>query len=262
MCIRDRLFGEAQAASRAKDDFLSVASHELRTPLTPLTPLKGLTQTLLRQLARARESGAQVDLDRIERYLHTMNGQVDRITHLVNDLLDVSRIRTGRLALRLVDVDLVALTATVLERFDTVSDDHVIRFERAVDQLTGHWDAGRLEQVLTNLIANSLKYTPSGGDITVIVRYDETAERSRVAHVLVRDPGIGIPARQIAELFRPFHRLENAPAEHFAGLGLGLYISHDIVERHGGQIWAESEGPGQGATFHVMLPLNGPSGSE
>ena len=253
------LFGEAQAASRAKDDFLSVASHELRTPLTPL---KGLTQTLLRQLARARESGAQVDLDRIERYLHTMNGQVDRITHLVNDLLDVSRIRTGRLALRLADVDLVALTATVLERFDTVSDDHVIRFERAVDQLTGHWDAGRLEQVLTNLIANSLKYTPSGGDITVIVRYDETAERSRVAHVLVRDPGIGIPARQIAELFRPFHRLDNAPAEHFAGLGLGLYISHDIVERHSGQIWAESEGPGQGATFHVVLPLNGPGGSE
>jgi len=158
-----------------------VASHELRTPLTPL---KGLTQTLQRQLARARESGTQADLDRFERYLHTMNGQVDRLTHLVNDLLDVSRIRIGRLALRLADVDLVALTATVLERFDTVSDDHVIRFERSVDQLTGHWDAGRLEQVLTNLIANSLKYTPAGGTITVTLRYDETgetAERSRMA---------------------------------------------------------------------------------
>jgi len=256
------LFGEAQAASRAKDDFLAVASHELRTPLTPL---KGLTQTLQRQLARARESGTQADLDRFERYLHTMNGQVDRLTHLVNDLLDVSRIRIGRLALRLADVDLVALTATVLERFDTVSDDHVIRFERSVDQLTGHWDAGRLEQVLTNLIANSLKYTPAGGTITVTLRYDETgetAERSRMAHVVVRDPGIGIPARQIVELFRPFHRLENAPAEHFAGLGLGLYISHDIVDRHGGRIWAESEGLGQGATFHVVLPLTGPESAE
>jgi signal transduction histidine kinase len=251
------LYGAAEAASWAKDQFLSVASHELRTPLTPL---KGLAQTILRMVERSRERGEPTDLDRVVRYLRTMDGQVDRLASLVNDLLDVSRIRTGRLALRLERVDLVALTRAVLDRFEAVADKHVVRFEPQAAEVLGTWDAGRLDQVITNLIANSLKYAPAGGDVTVSVSQHGVPGSAGApeAHLSVSDPGIGIPRSQIDELFRPFHRLANAPPEHFGGMGLGLYISHDIVTRHGGRIWAESEGPGRGATFHVTLPLAGP----
>ncbi|CAA9265182.1 MAG: hypothetical protein AVDCRST_MAG77-2788 [uncultured Chloroflexi bacterium] len=317
------LFTAAQAAARARDDFLSVASHELRTPLTPL---KGLAQSLLRQIERSRAAGRPVDMDRIERYLRTMEGQVDRLATLVNDLLDVSRIRTGRLELRLAEVDLVALTAATLDRFDAVArvdragglpglsgapeagsegsgggttgvsgaggvpaevdggrdgaaseaPIHVLRFRPRVERLVGQWDAGRLEQVITNLIANSLKYTPAGGDVVVEIWRDNgtgdgdsgtvgtrgtgesNGDARAQAHLSVHDTGIGIPPEQLDQLFKPFHRLENAPPEHFGGMGLGLYITHDMVTRHGGRIWAESAGAGQGTTFHVTLPMAQP----
>src|SRR6266542_990037 len=201
---------ELRRLERAKDSFLSVASHELRTPLTPL---KGLTQILLRQLERAGADG-EVDRDRIARYLRTMDGQVDRLAGLVNDLLDVSRIRTGRMQLRPEPVDLVALTRAVLERFAAIapvelvapesardpdaaveagqsapettrgldvpgsgvvervaaaaaiepSEDGAprqIRFRPRMPSLVGTWDPARLEQVITNLVANSIKYSPA-----------------------------------------------------------------------------------------------------
>ncbi|MGH2368672.1 MAG: sensor histidine kinase, partial [Chloroflexota bacterium] len=110
------------------------------------------------------------------------------------------------------------------------------------------------EQVITNLVANSLKYSPAGSEVVITVQERE-GDAGTEAHLSVADQGIGIPAAQMADLFRPFVRLTNAPAETFGGLGLGLYIAHDITQRHGGRIWAESRGPGQGATFHVALPL-------
>ena len=249
------LYGASQAASRAKDDFLSVASHELRTPLTPL---KGLAQSLLRHIDRSGESQEPVDLDRIARALRTIDGQVDRLSELVDDLLDVSRIRTGRLELRRAETDLVEIAATVLERFEyggssaTPRARPVLRLVREVERLSGHWDAARLEQVVTNLVANAIKYGPPGGE--VIVTVGPAVGRDGWATLSVRDRGIGIPIGQIKELFGPFARLRNASAEQFGGLGLGLYISRDIVERHGGMIWAESPGPGEGSTFHVLLP--------
>jgi two-component system, OmpR family, phosphate regulon sensor histidine kinase PhoR len=275
---------ELRRLERAKDTFLSVASHELRTPLTPL---KGLTQSLLRQFERADATGTSPDMVRVRRYLRTMDGQVDQLAGLVNDLLDVSRIRTGRLQLNLAEVDLVALVNSVLARFEAIAETqvispagsrsdhsaparpvgeterlsagaahHIVRFQPGSPELIGQWDAARLEQVITNLVANSLKYTPAGGEIDIIL-WQETSEADPQAHLAVHDPGIGIPPEQLSELFLPFHRLANAPAEHFGGLGLGLYISGDIVARHGGRIWAESAGHGQGATFHVVLPLVG-----
>jgi len=246
------LYATVETASREKDNFLTVASHELRTPLTPL---KGLTQLMLRNMERARETGQPVDLARVERYLRSMDGQVTRLAGLVNDPLDVSRLRTGRLKLRLEETDLAALTATVLERFEA-TEHHTFRFTPPAQPVVGRWDAARLEQVVTNLVTNAIKYTPSGGEVHVAV--GPAHGKDQWAHIGVRDSGIGIPSGQIEELFRPFHRLTNAPAEHFGGLGLGLYISHDIVERHGGRIWAESPGPGEGTSFHVMLPLSPP----
>jgi PAS domain S-box-containing protein len=264
---------------RAKDSFLSVASHELRTPLTPL---KGLTQILLRQMERTQTSGTPMDLQRLERYLRTMDGQVDRLAGLVNDLLDVSRIKTGRMELRSAPTDLVALTRGAVERFRDVArvtirprsrgqaaagptqestetgvgeGSYEIVFAPAARSLVVTCDRGRMEQVVNNLIANGLKYSPAGGQILVRLARRRTAG-GPAAHLTVTDPGIGIPAAQMSELFRPFVRLANAPAEHFGGLGLGLYIAFDIVDRHGGRIWAESKGAGRGTTFHVELPLH------
>jgi signal transduction histidine kinase len=276
---------------RAKDTFVNVTSHELRTPLTPL---KGLTQILLRQLTAPAGVERRLDLDRVERYLRTMDAQVDRLAALVNDLLDVSRMKAGRLHLRPTEIDLVEVVRSVLERFESLADvelrvperddapdngrpsspprgesgaslaglpagaarrgTHRIVFAPSMPHLLGVWDPLRLEQALTNLVANSLKYSPEGGDVLVTLEL-EGVPLAPHAHLAVRDAGIGIPAEQAAELFRPFSRLANAPAEHFGGLGLGLYIAYDIVERHGGRIWAESAGPGQGATFHITLPL-------
>ena len=247
------LYAAAQAASRAKDDFLSIASHELRTPLTPL---KGQIQMLIRLIERASAAGQPVDLDRFTRTLQSMDRQVGRLADLVNDLLDVARIRTGQLALRLAETDLVALAAAVLERFDA-DHGHTLRLVPEVLSLVGTWDAGRLEQVLTNLVANAIKYGDPGGEVTVSV--GPAQGRDGWARLAVRDRGVGIPPGEIERLFGPFQRLRNTPAAQFGGLGLGLYISRDIVERHGGLIWAESPGPGEGATFHVVLPRHAPA---
>ncbi|MGH2351483.1 MAG: ATP-binding protein [Chloroflexota bacterium] len=267
---------EVRRFERAKDNFLSVASHELRTPLTPL---KGLTQIMLRRLRGAPPAGAVADPSRMERYLETMLGQIDRLTGVVNDLLDISRIKTGRVQLRPEPVDLIALVRSVLEQFETqalaqlsagttsgaggessgsVENDeprrHRITLRLGAAAIVGRWDPARLEQVITNLVANSLKYSPAGSEVVITVQERE-GDAGTEAHLSVADQGIGIPAAQMADLFRPFVRLTNAPAETFGGLGLGLYIAHDITQRHGGRIWAESRGPGQGATFHVALPL-------
>ena len=258
------LYGASQAASRAKDDFLSIASHELRTPLTPL---KGLAQSLLRHIERNAGPDRAVDLDRVVRALRTIDGQVDRLSALVNDLLDVSRIRTGRLELRRAETDLVGIAAGILERFEhgelstALRARPALRLVRQAERLTGLWDAARLEQVATNLIDNAIKYGPPGGEVVVTVGPAVGRDgRDGWASMSVRDQGIGIPAGQIKELFGPFARLRNASAEQYGGIGLGLYISRDIVERHGGLIWAESPGPGEGSTFHVLLPC-GPVGS-
>ena len=244
------LYGAVQAASRAKDDFLAVASHELRTPLTPL---KGLSQSLLRLVERSAEAGEPLDVARITRACRTMDGQVDQLARLVNDLLDVSRMRAGRLELRPAETDLIALVATVIERFE-VGGACAPRLVREVERLVGWWDAARLDQVVTNLVANAIKYGLHARPDSEVVVTVGPARGGDWARLSVRDSGIGIPTEQLDRLFEPFQRLPNALVPQFGGLGLGLYISRDIVERHGGLIWAESPGPGEGATFHVLLP--------
>jgi signal transduction histidine kinase len=141
---------------------------------------------------------------------------------------------------------LVALAATVLERFDD-EEGHTLILD-APEPVVGNWDPGRLDQVLTNLISNAVKYSPDGGEVHVSVR--EADDEVRVA---VRDQGIGIAKRDQSEVFQPFRRL-HADARVITGTGLGLYISSQIVARHGGSIDLESH-PGEGSTFTVRLPL-------
>ncbi len=240
-----RLYQEAQAAIRARDEFLSIAAHELRTPVTSI---KGFAQMLMRVHARGEIEG-----ERLLRSLTTINEAADRLTTLTADLLDVSRIHTGRLPLRPEPLDLVAQVRALVERYrDQLGEHHtlVFRLVGTPGQVVG--DADRLEQVLTNLIDNAIKYSPRGGEILVEVR----AEFGGVV-VRIEDQGIGLSPGAEETIFQPFSRAPNAARQNVPGLGLGLYICRSIIERHGGTIRASSPGEGLGTVFEIRLPLGG-----
>jgi signal transduction histidine kinase len=238
-----RLYGEAQEAIRARDEFLSIASHELRTPVAGI---KGYAQLLLRTLSRG-----QIDEARLARSLQALDDAADRLTGLTYDLLDVSRIRLGQLPLRVTPIDLGTLVRDVTRRFeDQLDDRHALRVDVAGDPCVAVADAERLEQVLANLLENAAKYSPRGGEISV--RLTTVGENAMLS---VRDHGIGLPADASEAIFEPFGRAANAAKENVPGMGLGLYICRDIVQRHGGRIRAESDGEGQGVTVTIQLPL-------
>lgn len=246
---------------RVRDMSISVASHELRNALATM-------RALVQMSLRALRKGDPESLGRVEHHLETMTRQVDCLTELARDVLDVTRIDTGRMELRKVATSLNSIVAGVIERFQGVVTEHTrhrLRAELPNLQLVGVWDRDRIDQVLTNLLANAIKYSPKGGLVTVRVERRESArvragERSSearegpVAMVAVSDQGIGIPADELATIFEPYHRGSNVPKEIAGGLGLGLHICKGIVDAHGGEIWAESE-VGRGSTFHFVLPL-------
>ncbi len=233
------LIRELRAALEARDEFVSIATHELKTPLSVLRGYAQLLQTK-KDGALSRQALAAID------------GQTRRLNDLVNDLLDVSRLRSGRLDLNPERFDLVELVREMVERFALLTptgESSRVRLEVKEAHLWGNWDRGRIEQVLTNLLSNALKYSPSGGEVLV-----EVGRRGNDALVSVRDQGIGIPAEQQARIFEPFGRASNARVKKIEGAGLGLHISKEIVERHGGRIWFTSE-EGRGSTFCFTLPL-------
>jgi PAS domain S-box-containing protein len=234
---RARLYREAQEAVRVRDDFLSIASHELKTPLTPLS-------LRLATLERRLERGEHLDPGVLRHARH----QLTRLTGLINDLLDASRIEAGRLALHPESIRFDMLVEHTLASMENQKGNHVFELERPTEAISVHGDAYRLEQVVYNLLENALKYSPDGGTIRVRLSLSED-----VTVLSVTDPGIGIPGDQQQQLFDRYFRARNASTRSYGGLGLGLYISRDIVERHGGRIWVESES-GRGSTFYVALP--------
>ncbi|RKH52459.1 PAS domain S-box protein [Corallococcus interemptor] len=234
---RAHLYREAQEAIRVRDDFLSIASHELKTPLTPLS-------LRLATLERRLERGENLDPSVLRHARH----QLTRLTGLINDLLDASRIEAGRLALHPEATRFDLLVEHTLASMDGQRGNHTFDFERPPEPISVHGDTYRLEQVLSNLLENALKYSPDGGAIRVRLSLSDD-----VAVLSVTDPGIGIPEDQQQQLFDRYFRARNASTRSYGGLGLGLYISRDIVERHGGRIWVESV-PGRGSTFYVALP--------
>ncbi|MCP3059074.1 CHASE domain-containing protein [Myxococcus sp. K38C18041901] len=238
-----RLADEAQAAVRVRDEFLSVAAHELRTPITSL---KLQLQLLFRQL---RQPGP-LDTERLERGVETCERQTTRLTKLVDSLLDVARLSSGRMELQLEDVELGELVRELARRFEMEAQSAGVRLEvDAPEPMTGRWDRLRLEQVLTNLMSNALKY---GHGAPVDVRVLGDVELARVE---VRDRGIGIAPEDAARVFDRFERAVSS--RHYGGLGLGLFITRQLVEAHGGRIFLESH-PGEGTTFIVHLPRAGP----
>ena len=224
--------------SRLKDEFLSIASHELRTPVTSI---KGYTQ-LAKMLIK------EGDLNTSEEYLDIALDQIDRMSRLILELLDVSRIETGRLEIRREQIPWSQFVRDVVHRHHTAVSDR--RFHVSVPSMnkvvTG--DRDRLEQVLGNLLENAVKYSPEGSDITVTV--DDKGDALLTA---VCDRGIGIPADELGQVFERFHRGRQVSSTNYGGLGLGLYITKQIIERHSGSIWVESK-EGQGTTFFFLLP--------
>ncbi|WP_223641696.1 PAS domain S-box protein [Corallococcus sp. EGB] len=234
---RAQLYREAREAVRVRDDFLSIASHELKTPLTPLS-------LRLATLERRLERGEQLEPSVLRHARH----QLTRLTGLINDLLDASRIEAGRLALHPEATRFDLLVEHMLGSLEAQKGNHTFEFERPPEPISVHGDTFRLEQVVSNLLENALKYSPDGGTIRVRLSLSDD-----LALLSVTDPGIGIPEDQQQQLFDRYFRARNASTRSYGGLGLGLYISRDIVERHGGRIWVEST-PGRGSTFYVALP--------
>ncbi len=236
-----RLYREAQDAIRLRDEFLSIASHELKTPLTPLS-LK--LQMLAKEARRQPESPLR---SAVEDYVAVGSRQVKKLSELVNDLLDVARIAGGRLRLELEEVELGALVSEVVTRYEpeAARAGSRILLGEASGPVTGLWDRLRVEQVITNLVDNAIKYG-SGKPIHVCLDMDAGQARLRV-----KDEGIGIAPEHLSRIFERFERAVSG--RHYGGLGLGLYITRTIVEALGGSIQVEST-PGLGATFTVVLP--------
>jgi signal transduction histidine kinase/ActR/RegA family two-component response regulator len=232
---RDR----AEQASRAKDDFLAVLSHELRTPLTP---------SLLALSAMADDE--QIDPG-VRKDLAMVRRNVELEARLIDDLLDLTRIATGKLQLVPGNVDLHQLLAELLETFEGEFAAKGIAVERqfAAERPWLYGDGARLQQVFWNLLKNALKFTPAGGRISV--RTSDANDRIRVD---VTDSGMGIAPDVLPRLFERFEQGGAEVTRQFGGLGLGLSICRAIVEMHRGAIRAESRGPGWGATFTVVLP--------
>src|SRR5581483_422172 len=238
------LYAQAQAAVRARDEFLSIAAHELRTPVTGI---KGNAQLLLRAVRRG-----QLEPERLDRSLERLEAAADRLTTLIQDLLDVSRIRLGQLALRPQQVDVTMLVQDLAERYREQLDGGHRLVVQATEPASITADADRLEQVLSNLLDNAVKYSPEGGPVRLVVEPDPDG-----VLLTVQDSGIGLPTGTGERIFEPFGRARNATERQVPGMGLGLYVCRNIVERHSGRIWAESPGDGQGTTVRVWLPRDG-----
>lgn len=233
-------------AEYLKDEFIGVAAHELRNPLAVL---KGFAEMLVYQTARGR--GPKL-ADWQSEAIEEIDEATSRLDKLTEDLLDVTRLQAGRLVLSREPIDLVALTRRMLKQRQMTTRQHVLTLETECSSLVVEIDRARIEQVITNLLSNAIKYSPQGGSIKLSLR--EEVEPN-VALLSIRDQGIGIPIDQQARIFGRFMRAENARTSQITGTGLGLYLSREFVERHGGRLWFESA-EGKGSTFFMTLPLH------
>jgi len=236
---RERLYREAVEALRARDEFVSEASHELRTPVTSLGLL---LQTLLRGLDRGG-----MPAERVREKLRAAHNQVDKLEALIRQLLNVSRMKSGPIELEVEEVDLGGLVEEIAARFEEDARQAGSSLAVSTEEgLLGKWDRLRLDQAITNLLTNALKFG-AGKPIEFEVRRE-----GELAKVKVRDYGVGIPPSDQERIFDRFVRSKTAKP--FGGMGLGLYIVRQIVDAHGGSLAVESE-PGEGATFILSLPL-------
>lgn len=231
---------ELEDANRVKDEFLATMSHELRTPLTSILGW-----------ARLLDSNQLSEKDR-ERAIHVIQRSAEAQSKLIEDLLDVSRIITGKLKIDFQPASFAAITDNAINSMRPAADAKQLQLETAIDPAAGPilGDPARLQQVVTNLLSNAIKFTPEGGRIEV--RLDRTGTTVRLQ---VKDTGIGIAPENLPHIFERFRQVDSSTARVHGGLGLGLAIVDYLVRQQGGTVSAESEGAGKGATFQVEFPL-------
>ncbi|MEH2265935.1 ATP-binding protein [Nostoc sp.] len=231
---------EAERANRIKDEFLAVLSHELRSPLNPILGWARLLQT--REFHQAE----------IKKAIATIERNAKLQAQLIEDLLDVSRILQGKLNLNMFPVNLALVIEAGLETVRLAAEAKDIQIKTMLDASLAHvlGDSGRLQQVIWNLLSNAVKFTPEGGKIAIRLECIDTQ-----AQITVSDTGKGINPEFIPYVFEYFRQADSTTTRRFGGLGLGLAIVRHLIELHGGTIWAESLGEGQGAIFTVRLPL-------
>lgn len=231
---------DGRLTEQEKDTFLSAASHELRTPLTTL---KGLLQMAQRRLAAGQ------DLNKARTNVTMASQQVVRMEELLSRLFDISRLQAGELPLLIQRCNLSDLARTAALRAQAITDRHSIKVRGDEVALPIDADVEKIEQVLNNVLWNAVKFAPNGGEILVTIE-----RRGGCAVARVCDRGVGIPAAEQPRLFDRFYRGTNTPAQHFGGLGIGLYLSSQIARRHGGRLWLEASSAA-GSIFALELPL-------
>lgn len=230
---------EQKLTEQQKDEFIGIASHELKTPVTTIKAYIELLQDTMDESA-SRESNS---------ILHKLGAQVDRLTGLIQTLLDTTRIAEGRLMLQSESFNMNELVKQQAEEFAQLTVRHNIIVQPG--QIPQVWaDRERITQVLTNLISNAIKYSPSGGDIIITTEVENDSVKTGV-----RDAGIGMSPDTNSKVFERFYRAGNAQVQTFPGMGLGLYIAAEIVKRHNGTIWVESE-LNKGSVFYFTIPLD------
>jgi PAS domain S-box-containing protein len=235
-----RLYADAQAANRTKDEFLAVLSHELRTPLNAIVGYSRLLR------------GGILPPDKAARGLETLERNATWLTQIVEDVLDVSRIVSGKIRLDVQPVELPVIVDNAVATSQPAADAKGVRLQTIVDPRVGpvSGDPGRLQQVVWNLVSNAVKFTPRNGRVQVrLERVNSQVD------IVVSDTGIGIRADFLPHVFERFRQADAGTTRKTGGLGLGLAIVRHIVEMHGGTVDASSAGEGQGATFRVRLPL-------
>jgi PAS domain S-box-containing protein len=237
-----------KSIEQQKNEFLSIASHELRTPLTVL---QGFAEIL--QLKTSQ--GQHLD-EASQRAITNMIEQSQCLSRLIDEMLDISHIERDQFSLHPASHDLLKTLLFVIESQASTTRQHHLRLVleglQQTDTLIGWFDEGRMIQVLSNLMSNAIKYSPTGGEIEIGLRHTSTEHDE--ALIWVKDVGIGIPADEIPHIFERFHRASNLNRS-VSGLGIGLYLAKELVTRHGGRIWVEST-EGRGSTFYIRLPLH------
>jgi PAS domain S-box-containing protein len=240
-----RLFREVQEAGLAKDRFLAMLGHELRNPLAPIR------NAVAAMRARGLNDPAQ------EKHREIIERQAGHLSRLVDDLLDVARITQGKIELRKIAVDFVAVVQEAVETARPAAAEraHRIQMQLPNELICVEVDPTRLEQILANLLNNAVRYTTPGGQISLEVSRERRAEQE-MAVLRVRDTGVGISAQVLHSIFEPFTQADRSPDRSQGGLGLGLTVVRRLVELHGGTVQARSGGAGQGSEFEVTLPVS------